>query len=175
MSLKPTGEVVLCEVAGGKSDHGFICLLFRGLKLPAIFLEKNVHQDKGDPLVAIDEGVVPAHMESVGSSFVKESTVEKLLLRGHLWLSERRREKAAVPYTESASVPLEKVGLDDWDDLIGNELDGHYFARARRVLRYRLLVFSYALAHSENWGSNGVRKRPSSVSMRWISSPSFRW
>src|ERR1051326_6697180 len=174
MFFQPAGELTFGKFSGSKIHHRGICLLFAGNDFPSVLLEKYVHEHEGNPFVAVDEWMIFAHMVSVRRCFIEDGFVNVLALERRSRLSERRFKKVAVSQTREATITVQEVGMNDNDEFVRNEPDGHYLARAFSVSRNFRFVRSYAFAHSANFGLKGVRMIPSPVSTRWSSSPSLR-
>jgi hypothetical protein len=130
MFLEPLGELGFGELARGEGHHHRVGFLFVSDNLPPVLLEKNIHQDEGDSLVAINKRMILADMKAVSGSLVKEGFVNELATDSHLWLSKRRVEEARISQSGASSIPLQQIRVNGGDNPVGNESSGHYFPRA---------------------------------------------
>lgn len=130
MFFEPSRELVFGKFAGSEEHHHRIGFFFVGDNLPSVLLEKDVHQDEGDSLVAINKWMVPADMKPVGRSFVEECFVGKLAPDSDLGLSKSRVKQVGITKTWPPTVPLQEVGVNGGNNPIGDEAGSHYFPRA---------------------------------------------
>ena len=130
MFFEPLAEMSLGELACSKRHHHRVRFFFVGGDFPSILLEENVREDESDSLVAINKGMILAHMESVGRRFVEESLVNKFTANGHLWVGKGRIKEAGISQSWSSTISLQQIRVNGGDNPIGNEACGHYFPRA---------------------------------------------
>lgn len=142
MFFDPGSELGFGPVTSGEVHHHGVGLVLGSRQFPAVCLEEEVHENEGHPLIAIDEGVIQANVVAVGRGLGEAGFVDEGAPRRHLGLGEVRLEQAAVPQTRLAAVALQQVGMDDEDEICGEEPGGHYLARALSVFRYLRLVRS---------------------------------
>jgi len=73
-----------------------------GNNLPTVLLEKDVHQDKSDTLITVDEWMVPANVETIGSGIYRR------LFCGRI--SHRQSSSAGQVRTQEGFGPEAQVG-----------------------------------------------------------------
>lgn len=96
MFFEPSGESGFGKFAGSERHHDRIGFFFVGDNLPSVLLEKDIHQDEGDSLVAVNKRMILADMKTVGCSLVEESSVDKLSPGSHPRLGEGRVEEGGI-------------------------------------------------------------------------------
>ena len=142
MLFEPGCKFGFRESARGKGNHHRVRILLVGDYFPAVLLEKKIHQDKGNSLVTINEGMVPAQMKPVCRGFLEECPVCKLATDRDFRLRQSGLEKASISEAGQTSVTLKKIGVNDKDKIIGNEVNSHYLARALSTFLYLRFVRS---------------------------------
>ena len=142
MPFDPGCESNFRESARGKCDHHRIDLLFVSHYFPAVLLEKEVHQDKGNSFVAIHEGMVPGKVKPVCSRLLEERLVHKLAAERDPRLCQSGLEKASIPEAGQTSITLKEVCVNHKNHIAGDEVNGHYFARAFSAFLYLRFVRS---------------------------------
>ena len=130
MFFEPSGEVGFGEFAGRERHHHRVGFLLVGDYLPAVLLQDDIHENKGDSLVAVNKWMVLADVTSIGRSFVEESPVDKLSPSSHLWLGKGRVEEAGISQSGASTISLQQVRMNRGDDSIRDEASSHYFPRA---------------------------------------------
>ena len=142
MFFEPGCESSFRESARGKCDHHRKRLLFVSHYFPAVLLEKEVHQDKGNSFVTIHEGMVPAKVKPVCSRLLEERLVHKLAPERDPRLRQSGFEKASISKAGQTSVTLKEVCVNRENRIVGDEVNSHYLARAFSTFLYLRFVRS---------------------------------
>src|SRR4030042_2118588 len=142
MFFDPGCEFSFRKFPGGKCDHHRVGLLFVSHYFPAVLLEKQVHQDKGNPFVTIHEGMVLEKVKPVCRRFLEECLVRKLATSRDPRLRQSGLEKPSISKTGPAPVTLKEVRVTEKNKIIGDEVNSHYLARALSTFLYLRFVRS---------------------------------
>ncbi len=86
--------------------------------------------------------MVPAKVKPVCRSFLEECLVRKLATDGYPRLGQSGLEKTSISKTGPATITLKQVCVNDKNEIIRDEVNGHYLARALSTFLYLRFVRS---------------------------------